>query len=226
MTRTCSVPGCNNQPTAFGNLCPRHKKNKSRWGHELQQPLSRGEAARLILHCRKLIDRRNNAEAIYGSLRAIRLALKRDAIETLQGRRAGTVMTEGPAIAAQILVDVLGQSDEAADQAMMLVVSLGYLSADNASRFRCDNALFCAVARRFRAMARTQFTGHISPSSGQRHHAMKDMKMKHSLYLGRLLMASFGPAGALLQEQEQERLRGAEVRKNNVFRAITGDTTI
>jgi len=187
--------------------------------------MPRSEIRGYAKHCRKLLDRAANPAAAWESLRRLLGALQLNAATTIRDRKSGALISDSPAVTAQIILAVLnGATDR--DEVILHMVALGYIASEKRQRFASDDSFFATAARRFRAFGRTQYIGHTSMVTAERRFAMKDIRAKHTRHLGELLMTTFAPAGALLQEREQDHSRGAVERRNEVFRAITGDATI
>ncbi|WP_291206856.1 hypothetical protein [Hyphomonas sp.] len=220
MPSTCLIAGCRRASKRHSPLCSTHQQNQRRHGHALQRPFTKGELTRAKTLVRQLIDSRSNAEAVWAKLIASLEQVRTEALAEV--RQMETSVHFRWKLAAER--DIVTTCQEAqAEDIILTMVALGYMSSLDDRRFETDTAWFMTAGRRFRLLARSNYTATTNPTTGKRHWTPTDVAPKRLQHLGVRLMSVFAPPGFALRSAEVITAQKRGEARTAAAKLITGD---
>lgn len=213
--RPCVVAGCAAMrgPRTYSPYCQAHRLTQTRHGHPLQTSVTFYELAPFQATIRAAI-KRNPSSEVWPILRARWGRLVDHAAAQVAERDNGRSFHRPTLQAAEMLLQVARHADETKVVEVMLAL---YLMEDsNPRRFKSDEALRFALARRLRhlaPMARGSYWNHKLQWTSS---VYRDAPPKAVAILGAWLVEVFGLAGRMVAETERKRQAQVDDRQRLV----------
>jgi hypothetical protein len=200
MSKTCSVPKCNNPAAGFGILCDRHKSIQRRHGHPEQTAITVQELApyRQRVRLRMAKNASNEAWSILSQRWEKMLAGAKDTEAALR---------TGPHVAPerQALLELIKIGDHAPAATLSETTLAIYLMHyEQPRRFKSDAAFDAQLARRVRGLTDTNAGSYWDDRAKRTKRVYKDIPPRTLVALAGSIKAVFGVAGVFVAKLEQQ----------------------